>query len=287
MSKTFYINRICGIQNRQIYQGNDNPPFIPGFDTWLDIKALNLNIGYPWISFNCSKDFANPPRPYTVISNDKIVPGYSITFKDSALSDSSINYKNHMKVSTNNPINMSPRGITIFFPKSALFTNMSAPAKIYIDGPRPTYDGHGNPPQIADYDIWINMSHLGEQNPWVAFNRANDLISSPPPDIDTKNYSGFAIKFKSSAISDYHQGMKNPVEVNVTNKNVTKNSDGFITITIPKKDYFYAGFPDNSNNQNNENSTPTPIRGTLSGPFPIQLTDKNGVPYIVNIHTWV
>jgi hypothetical protein len=277
MSNIVYINRVSGTHKREIYEGGNNPPHIPGFDTWLHLKALNLKAGYPWVSFNSSIDFIGNPHPYSVTVNGKSIPGYYITFKHSALSTSPTNMKNYMRITTNYVINLISDGITIFFPKSAYYgPDMSTQnlTKIYVDGPRPT---HSNPYLVADYDTWINMSSLGGKNPWVAFNKAKDLISAPPPDLDTKNFSGYAIRFKSTAISDSNQGMKDPVEVYVTQKNVTKNPDGSITITIPKNDYLYTGLRQEINVNMDD----------INGQTPIQVPNVSDGPYLVNLHMWI
>lgn len=278
MNKTLHINRVSRAHNREIYEGEDYPPFVPGFDTWLHLKCLNIQADYPWVSFNRINDFAGVPRPYSIIINDKSIPGYYITFKDSALSMFSTNYKNYMKVHTNSNINMvPPNGMSIFFPESAYHLTNVNPSKLYIDGPRPTYIGSENPFLAIGYDTWINMSNLGGNYPWVAFNRTDDLMSSPPPNIDHDRYSGFAIKFKPNIISHSKDGMRNPVEVDVMNNNVTTNQDGSITITVPKDHYIHTKLPheinigmDALNNQN-----------------PVQVEGSTGGPYVVNLHMWV
>lgn len=245
MYNNIYINRVSGMCKRKVYDDEDEPSFEPGFDTWLDMKALNFKEDYPWVSFSKDNDFIGVPRPYNIISENKTIPGYFIIFKDSAISRSSENFKHYMKIRTRNLINKIPGGLEIFFPRSAYYYR---PTKIYIDGPRPICNDNNFPP-IENCDTWINMKVLNyrENHPWVAFNRLNDLIDAPPSDIDTNKFSGYAIKFKPYAISDSNEGMNDPEEVIVNNGNVTKNHDGTITIIIPKEHYTCIKSPRENN----------------------------------------
>ena len=51
MRKTIYINRVCGQHKRKTHKGEDRPRFLQEFDTWLDMKVLNFEESYPFVSF--------------------------------------------------------------------------------------------------------------------------------------------------------------------------------------------------------------------------------------------
>jgi hypothetical protein len=234
MSNTIYINQLSGTKRRHIYDDDEDPSAVPGFDTWLDFKCLNLYKDYPWVSFQSSEDFAEPPRPHNIKCDSKNISGYFIIFKESAISRFSDYFKHYMKIRPKYAVNKTPNGIEIFFPKSAY--QQTGLNKIYIDGPRPNCINF-NPFAVIGYDTWINMNSLGENYPWVVFNKDMDINSL------CHQYSDLAINFKPNAISDSNIGMMNPMEIPANSNNVSKNSDGTITIIIPNKDYVYVGLP--------------------------------------------
>jgi hypothetical protein len=232
MHSTFYLNKLSGQLNREIYEGENDPPCLSDFDTWLDFKCLNFFKNYPLISFDSNNDFAESPRPYNLVSKNKVIPGFFITFKNSAISESPMDYTNYMKIRVKSAINKRFGDISIFFPKSACYLPSNQITKIYIDGSRPTCNNTNNPFAVMNYDTWLN---IGDNHPLVAFNQKDDFL-----DFNSSFYES-AIRFKHNVISDCIEGMNNPIEADVNNNNVIKNSDGTITINIPKKDYIYMG----------------------------------------------
>lgn len=227
MKNTIYINRVSGIHKRKTHKEENHPPLLQEFDVWLDMKVLNLDDDLPYVSFNSQEDFLYPLRNTFIKGKHGPIKGYFITFKQSAISNSFLDYQHYMKIETKALIEISPNSIGIFFPASACFI---LPKQIYIDGPRPVCNDL-DPYVLVDYDIWLNMSTIGNIHPWVAFSKDSDVIVTP---IDQNLYG---MTFGPHAISDLCTEMKNPVKVDILNNNVIKNQDGSITIIVKKGEY--------------------------------------------------
>lgn len=203
MSAQYYVNRHCHGKPRGTYDDNMNPPHLQGFDTWLDMSLFNVNMNYPWVSFNSKVDFVSI-EPTQVKLPDRILSGFNITFDRRALSMNKDDYRSYMLINSNTIPVSHLGGLTIFFPESACYVN-----NLYIDLHllHISYDQY--PPKMGK--CWIKFIDTDQDQPvWILIEDAKvseecitipkDILSNTHHDHWMKVMFPGPIKIRDNAI---------------------------------------------------------------------------------------